>query len=59
MIGEYKMNIDVLRDELVNDCLDTCLSDTGYLKSIIQYYYSNNTDDEIIKLHNDAFGDRD
>jgi len=54
-----KMNIDVLRDGLVNDCLDTCLNDEGYLKSIIQSYYSNNTDDEIIKLHNDAFGDRD
>ncbi len=53
------MNIDVLRDELVNDCLDTCLSDTDYLKSIIQSHYSNNTDDEIVKLHNDAFGDRD
>ena len=29
------MNIDIMRDELIDDCLDTCLSDTGYLKSII------------------------
>lgn len=52
------MNIENMKDELVDDCLDTCLSDTGYLKSIIQSYYNSYSDDNIVQLHNDAFGDR-
>jgi hypothetical protein len=57
--NENTVNIDVLRDELVEDCLDTCLNDTGYLKSIIQDNFRTYSDDDIIKLHHDAFGDRD
>lgn len=52
------MNIESMKDELIEDCLDTCLSDTSYLKSIIQSYYNSYSDDNIVQIHNDAFGDR-
>ena len=58
MNWRMKMNIENMKDELVEDCLDTCLSDTGYLKSIIQSYYNSYSDDNIVQIHNDAFGDR-
>lgn len=49
------MNIEQLRDEV-----DTCIEDHGYLKSILQSYFANESDERIIQLHNEAFayGDR-
>jgi uncharacterized membrane protein YheB (UPF0754 family) len=54
------MNIEQLRDEVINDALDTCIEDHGYLKSILQSYFANESDERIIQLHNEAFayGDR-
>jgi hypothetical protein len=52
------MNIEQLIDELVDDALDTCLEDVGYLKSILQSYFAIETDERIKQLHNEAVGDR-
>lgn len=52
------MNIEQMREELVDDALDTCLNDTGYLKSILQSHYNSFGDHIIEQLYNEAFGDR-
>jgi hypothetical protein len=52
------MNIDTMRDELIDDCLDTCLNDVGYLRSVIQDKYNSFGDIIIEQLYQQTFGDR-
>lgn len=45
----------LLLNEVIDDAVDTCVNDTGYLRSLLRDFYSNMSYDEIRKLHNDAF----
>jgi DUF1680 family protein len=48
-------DIERLLDEVIDDAVDTCMNDSGYLRSLLREHFSNMTHDEIRKLHNDAF----
>jgi formate dehydrogenase maturation protein FdhE len=48
-------NSEQLLNEVIEDAVDTCVNDTGYLRSLLRYFYSSMSYDEIRKLHNDAF----
>jgi formate dehydrogenase maturation protein FdhE len=47
--------IETILDEVVDDAVDTCMNDSGYLRSLLRDHFSNMSHDEIRKLHHDAF----
>jgi hypothetical protein len=49
-------DIAQLTDALIDDCQDTCSTDSGYLRSVLRCYFESMGDEEIRKRHNDAFG---
>lgn len=52
------MDIEQKRAEVTVDTFDTCLSDSKYLFSLLQSYYSIMSDEEIEQLFEEAFGDK-
>ena len=49
--------LDQITDELVEDALDTCIVDSNYLRSLLQVYFKNMSEEERRKQHADAFED--
>lgn len=49
--------IETITDELVDDAVDTCMQDSGYLRSILQCYFEAMSDEERRKAHSEAFGE--
>ena len=59
------LSIEEMRDAIVEDAFDTCLNDSGYLKYILQDYFSDISEEMIRKNYADmrdtdwqCFGDR-
>lgn len=44
-----------LREELIDDMVDTCTNDREYLRSLVQDYVSSMDEDEIRYRHQCAF----
>lgn len=49
------MDIDTIKNDLVSDAFDTCINDTGYLISLLQTYFGTFSNEELRKMHDDAF----
>lgn len=52
------MDIEQKRIQVIEDAFNSCLSDSKYLFSLLQSYYSIMSDEEIEQLAEDAFGDK-
>ena len=50
---ESDPSIEEMRDAIVEDAFDTCLTDSGYLKSILQDYFSDISEEMIRKNYAD------
>lgn len=48
--------IEQITDELIDDAMDTCMNDSGYLRSILRSYFSAAGEEERRRWHADAFG---
>lgn len=48
-----------LIDDLVDDAFDTCLNDSSYMLSILQSYFKGMTEEQLQKMHSDAFENQD
>lgn len=48
-------NIHTLKQELIHDALDTCLNDSAYLVSILKCYFDSQSEEDILRMHQDAF----
>lgn len=53
------MNLDIIKDDLVSDAFDTCINDSRYLVSILQAYFNTFSEEDLRKMHSDAFDTRD
>lgn len=49
------MNLDKIKEELVDDAFDTCINDSSYLISILQSYFKTFSEEDLRKMHKDAF----
>ena len=47
---------DTIQDELIDDVVDACMQDEGYLRSIIRSYFETFTEDELREMHAAVFG---
>lgn len=47
--------LNQITEDLIDDALDTCRNDFGYMKSILRSYFEGMTEDERRKAHQDAF----
>ena len=47
--------LEQLREELIDDMVDTCTNDYGYLRSVVQDYVSSMDEGEIRRRHQCAF----
>ena len=54
---DYEPCIEEKREAVLDDMLDTCLTDRGYLKSLLQNMINKKSEEEINKMYDDAFGD--
>ena len=52
---KVKSHHEQLLNEVIEDAVDTCVNDTGYLRSMLREHFGNMSHDEIKKLHDDAF----
>ena len=49
------MDIDTIKNDLVSDAFDTCINDSSYLIAILQTYFGTFSNEELRKMHDDAF----
>lgn len=47
--------LQTITDELVADAVDTCLQDSGYMRSLIRVYFENKDEVTLREEHADAF----
>ena len=50
-----EITIEHKRSAVLDDMIDTCLTDSGYMSSLLRELIDGKSDDEIEKMYSDAF----
>jgi DUF1680 family protein len=49
------ISLEQITDELINDSVDSCMNDEGYLRSVLRAYFESMNEAERRKCHKETF----